>query len=178
MSYQSRYKGEEIDNGIDKAMSAVQPKDLSSVAKSGDYNDLKNTPNIPSPVTEQTVTDWGFTKNKGDYSKPQGGIPKSDLSEEVKNSLNKADSALQEHQELKTINGNTIVGEGDIIIGSDVTAEEVSSSEPTVEFPQVLYVEQNLTEKQKAQAIKNIGVDIYVSQAIETSIINEINGDF
>lgn len=34
------------------------------------------------------------------YSKPSGGIPKSDLSEEVKNSLNKADSALQEHQSL------------------------------------------------------------------------------
>lgn len=100
MSYQSRYKGEEIDNGIDKAMSAVQPKDLSSVAKSGDYNDLKNTPNIPSPVTEQTVTDWGFTKNKGDYSKPQGGIPKSDLDSDVQDSLNKAQTALQEHQSL------------------------------------------------------------------------------
>lgn len=35
------------------------------------------------------------------YSKPSGGIPKSDLSEEVKNSLNKADSALQEHQSLR-----------------------------------------------------------------------------
>lgn len=34
------------------------------------------------------------------YSKPSSGIPKSDLSEEVKNSLNKADSALQEHQSL------------------------------------------------------------------------------
>jgi hypothetical protein len=34
------------------------------------------------------------------YSKPSSGIPKSDLSEEVINSLNKADSALQEHQSL------------------------------------------------------------------------------
>jgi hypothetical protein len=34
------------------------------------------------------------------YFKPSGGIPKSDLSEEVINSLNKADSALQEHQSL------------------------------------------------------------------------------
>lgn len=101
MSYKSKYKGEEIDDAIGRAITAIQPKDLSGVAKSGDYNDLKNTPNIPSPVTEQTVTDWGFTKNKGDYSIPQGGIPKSDLSEEVKNSLNKADSALQEHQSLK-----------------------------------------------------------------------------
>lgn len=34
------------------------------------------------------------------YSKPSSGIPKSDLSEEVKNSLNKAETALQEHQSL------------------------------------------------------------------------------
>lgn len=101
MSYKSKYKGEEIDDAIGRALTAIQPKDLSGVAKSGDYNDLENKPSIPSPVTEQTVTNWGFTKNKGDYSKPQSGIPKSDLSEEVKNSLNKADSALQEHQSLK-----------------------------------------------------------------------------
>lgn len=101
MSYQSKYRGEEIDNGIGKAMSAVQPEDLSGVATSGDYNDLKNKPSIPSSVTEQTVTDWGFTKNKGDYSKPQGGIPKNDLDSSVQDSLNKANSALQEHQSLK-----------------------------------------------------------------------------
>ena len=37
---------------------------------------------------------------KGTYSKPEGGIPKSDLSEEVKTSLDKANTALQEHQSL------------------------------------------------------------------------------
>lgn len=61
---------------------------------------IKNKPSIPSSVTEQTVTGWGFTKNKGDYSKPQGGIPKSDLDSSVQDSLNKANSALQEHQSL------------------------------------------------------------------------------
>ena len=100
MSYKSKYKGEEIDDAIGRAITAIQPKDLSSVATSGDYNDLKNTPNIPSPVTEQTVTGWGFTKNKGDYSKPQSGIPKSDFDSDVQDSLNKAQTALQEHQSL------------------------------------------------------------------------------
>ena len=91
---------DDIRNGASKGATAIQPNDLSKVATSGDYNDLKNTPNIPSPVTEQTVTGWGFTKNKGDYSKPQGGIPKSDLNSDVQDSLNKANSALQEHQSL------------------------------------------------------------------------------
>ena len=42
---------------------------------------------IPSAVTETTVSNWGFTKNTGTYSKPSDGIPKSDLSAEVQNKL-------------------------------------------------------------------------------------------
>ena len=34
------------------------------------------------------------------YTKPDGGIPKSDLAQDVQNSLNKANTALQEHQSL------------------------------------------------------------------------------
>ena len=101
MSYQSKYTGQQVEAAIGNAMTAVQPNDLSKVATSGNYDDLKNKPTIPSAVTEQTVADWGFTKNKGDYSKPQNGIPKSDLDSDVQASLEKANTALQEHQSLK-----------------------------------------------------------------------------
>lgn len=37
---------------------------------------------------------------KGTYSKPSGGIPDTDLTSSVRSSLEKADSALQEHQSL------------------------------------------------------------------------------
>lgn len=67
---------------------------------SGNYNDLTNKPTIPSEVTETTVYNWGFTKNTGTYSKPNGGIPKSDLASAVQTSLGKADTALQEHQDI------------------------------------------------------------------------------
>lgn len=116
-----------------------------------------------SDITEQTILSWGFTKNTGTYSKPSGGIPKSDLASSVQTSLGKADTALQsyteqykgtitgikmngsskgtsgvvdlgtvltEHQNLdgkqdtlvsgtniKTINGTSILGSGDISIG-------------------------------------------------------------
>ena len=46
------------------------------------------------------MSGWGFTKNTGTYSKPEGGIPKSDLANDVQASLNKADTALQAHQSL------------------------------------------------------------------------------
>lgn len=36
----------------------------------------------------------------GGYEPPTGGIPKSDLSQEVQASLNKADTALQQHQDI------------------------------------------------------------------------------
>ena len=44
---------------------------------------------------EADVAAKGFTKNTGTYSKPAGGIPKSDLAAAVQTSLGKADSALQ-----------------------------------------------------------------------------------
>lgn len=62
---------------------------------SGNYNDLTNKPVIPNEVTESTVSGWGFTKNTGTYSKPSGGIPKTDLASAVQTSLGKADTALQ-----------------------------------------------------------------------------------
>lgn len=66
---------------------------------SGSYNDLADKPTIPSEVTEQTVSGWGFTKNTGTYSKPSGGIPKTDLESAVQTSLGKADTALQSFTE-------------------------------------------------------------------------------
>ena len=126
---------------------------LASVATSGSYNDLSNKPTIPaeqvnadwnatsgkaqilnkptipSAVTESTVSGWGFTKNTGTYSKPSGGIPKTDLASAVQTSLGKADTALQSHQDisgkqdklvsgtnLKTINGQSLLGSGNITI--------------------------------------------------------------
>lgn len=88
-----------IREGAAKGATAVQPASLASVATSGSYNDLSNKPTIPSAVTESTVSGWGFTKNTGTYSKPSGGIPKSDLASAVQTSLGKADTALQSYTE-------------------------------------------------------------------------------
>lgn len=70
---------------------------------SGDYDDLTNKPTIPSEVTESTVSGWGFTKNTGTYSKPSGGIPKTDLASAVQTSLGKADTALQSFTETDPV---------------------------------------------------------------------------
>lgn len=77
---------------------------------------IKNKPVIPSEITEDTINNWGFTKNVGSYSKPAEGIPISDLDDDIQASLSKADTAIQEHQSLeeytKTIDLATVATSG------------------------------------------------------------------
>lgn len=97
---------------------------------SGSYTDLSNKPTIPSKTSqlqndsgfltqhqdisgkqdkstlEADVAAKGFTKNTGTYSKPAGGIPKTDLSDLVQASLGKADTALQSAP-VTSVNGKT-----------------------------------------------------------------------
>ena len=61
------------------------------------YSSLSGAPTIPAAVTEQTVSGWGFTKNTGTYSKPSGGIPKTDLSSDVQATLNKVDELYDDY---------------------------------------------------------------------------------
>ena len=86
--------------------------DASALGKELSYNDLKDKPTIPTAVNESTVSGWGFTKNTGTYSKPSGGIPKTDLASAVQTSLGKADTALQSYTEQYkgTITGVAING--------------------------------------------------------------------
>lgn len=51
MGYNSKYNGNEVDNLLDKANTAIQIADLAKVATSGSYNDLTNKPTIPSAIT-------------------------------------------------------------------------------------------------------------------------------
>lgn len=73
-------------------MGFLTEENVAVVATSGSYKHLSDKPDIP---TESTVSGWGFTKNTGTYSKPSGGIPKSDLSSDVQTSLDRANSAVQ-----------------------------------------------------------------------------------
>lgn len=104
---------------------------------SGSYTDLSNKPTIPSKTSElqndsgfltqhqdisgkqdkatleEDVAAKGFTKNTGTYSKPAGGIPKTDLSDAVQASLGKADTALQSAP-VTSVNGKT----GEVSLGA------------------------------------------------------------
>lgn len=51
-----------------------------------------------NPVQNKVITQ--ALNEKGTYNKPTNGIPKTDLASEVQTSLGKADTALQEHQDI------------------------------------------------------------------------------
>ena len=68
------------------------PRNLGRFSNSDDVPRKKD---IPAAVTESTVSGWGFTKNTGTYSKPQNGIPQTDLESAVQTLLGKANTALQ-----------------------------------------------------------------------------------
>ena len=118
------------DTEVRERIGAIEAKESTWDAKSnfsGNYNDLADKPTIPAPVTEQTVSGWGFTKNTGTYSKPTGGIPKTDLANDVQASLSKAETALQEHQSLaayRTSAAQDIIDNGKqdkLIAGENIT---------------------------------------------------------
>lgn len=80
---------------------------------------------------EADVSAAGFTKNTGTYSKPAGGIPKSDLAAAVQTSLGKADTALQEHQSLaayRTAAAQDVIDSGKV---DKVTGKGLSSNDYT-----------------------------------------------
>ena len=150
------------------------------------------------------ISDSGVEANTREveiYKRPVGGIPKSDLAEDVQTSLDKADSALQsvpdtyrtaEAQDIidATKQTKTIADAGGYF-GANPTVESAlqqlgansggGSSNPNA----VLYIEQTLTNEQKAQARSNINAEeagtSYTKSEIDTKLdekINASNGKF
>lgn len=99
------------------------------VATSNDYNDLDNKPNIPEQLTEEDIAGMGFTKNEGTYVKPTDGIPESDLSADVVESLNKAKTALQSHQDLSHLaTKEEMRGKVDKVDGKQLSTQDFTTS--------------------------------------------------
>lgn len=177
---------------------------LATVATSGSYNDLSNKPTIPSEqvnadwnatsgkaqilnkptipsaVTESTVSGWGFTKNTGTYSKPSGGIPKTDLASAVQTSLGKADTALQSYTEQYKgtvtkvkINGSEKTPDADGLV--DLGTVEGSSSGGG-EGKQIITLEDTSIDLGETPVVDNT---IYVyTEPITTIMLGGLGGYF
>ena len=104
-----------IDAAQDTAIAAKYSKPDGGIPKT----DLASgvIPSVPQMATDPDMSDWTSGKTvdaavlatgfgvagrviNAKYTKPNGGIPKTDLAANVQTSLGKADTALQEHQSL------------------------------------------------------------------------------
>lgn len=97
-----------IQGGSNGDVNIIETVKVNGTALTPDANKAVNI-TVPAAITESTVSGWGFTKNTGTYSKPNGGIPKSDLASAVQSSLNKADNA-QEKITTVTVNVDANTG--------------------------------------------------------------------
>lgn len=130
---------EELKQYIDSADNSVKQhiddvvRTLAAVAKSGSYNDLIDKPIIPAAVTESTISEWGFTKNTGTI---KGIIMNGVLQKESDGNVNLGTvitdiSGKQEKlisgTNIKTLNGISLLGSGNIQIGGSISRVEMTS---------------------------------------------------
>jgi len=106
--YKSSYTGEQIDGGIAKANTAVQPADLSSYQAKIDSSNKLSADLITDGETNKIVT----ASDKNDWSGKQ--------------------DALISGTNIKTINDNSILGEGNLEIQSSAPfdVKEINYSNP------------------------------------------------
>ena len=83
---------------IDAKMKEIDDKAGSGGGGTSVTIDSELSTTSENPVQNKVITQ--ALNGKGTYSKPTGGIPKTDLANEVQASLGKADTALQEHQDI------------------------------------------------------------------------------
>ena len=127
-----------------KALPAQAEYTLEAGATDGSLVLMKNGEAVGDPAVvagwadllakaQKGITDAAAAKTAADakYTKPAGGIPKSDLASAVQTSLGKADSALQEHQTIATgsENGTIAVAGKDVAVkGLGTAAYEVKTA--------------------------------------------------
>lgn len=124
-TYQTRkIKGISVKQSVDVFVKST----LGAVAISNDYNDLDNLPVIPTPVSNHsqlvlddgtnphgtTQSDVGLSNvdNTSDLDKP--------ISTATQNALDDKQETLISGTNIKTINGETLLGSGDLIVSGGV----------------------------------------------------------
>lgn len=92
-------------------------------AKADETDLVEHTSNTTIHVTSGDKSAWNAK-----YDKPNGGIPKNDLSASVQSSLGKADTAIQEHQSLANYSTTAQMNQA-INAHHDATKQDVLTSQ-------------------------------------------------
>lgn len=142
---------------------------------------LEDIPNIIDEkvqfdITEQVMTEWGFTKNTGDYTKPESGIPESDLAQDVRDKLNNPAESVTEQTVADwgfTKNTGTYVKPASGIPETDLSAgvQEKLNNAPTLEdVPGNLVLYEAADSSEDEQTIEALLLDKLTLEADDTYI--------
>ena len=109
---------------------------LAVMASSYDVQLMEEEVPVGTEITEETVRGWGFTKNAGTIT----GIKMNGATKGISGVVDLG-NVLTEHQKLKDINGQSIVGEGNITIqgGGATPRVEMTAESASIE-PNKFYV--------------------------------------
>ena len=111
-----------VQISLNKADSALQEhQDISDL--------VSHTQNSNIHVTSEQKTAWSAK-----YDKPTSGIPKTDLVSSVQTSLDKADTALQEHQDISALT-NHVANNSIHVTTDDKTAWNAKYNKPSGGIP-------------------------------------------
>ena len=111
-----------VQTSLNKADTALQEhQDISAL--------VSHTQNGNIHVTSEQKSAWSAK-----YDKPTGGIPKTDLASSVQTSLNKADTALQEHQDISALT-NHVANNSIHVTTDDKTAWNAKYNKPSSGIP-------------------------------------------
>ena len=111
-----------VQTSLNKADTALQEhQDISAL--------VSHTQNGNIHVTSEQKSAWSAK-----YDKPSSGIPKSDLASAVQTSLNKADTALQEHQDISALT-NHVANNNIHVTTDDKTTWNAKYDKPSSGIP-------------------------------------------
>ena len=160
-----------VDNTSDKAK-PISTATQAALDKKQDSLTATQLNAVNSGITSGKVSTYDGYQAKIDakYTKPTGGIPKTDLASSVQTSLGKADTALQTHQTITTgsANGTIAVGGTDVHVkGLGSLAYKNSLTKSDVGLGNVVNAGQDSTPTaNSSNYITSGGVKNYVDTAI------------
>ena len=114
--------------------------------------------NIPVPEkVSELENDAGY----GTYTKPSTGIPKSDLASGVQASLDKADTALQRHQDISGKVDNTAAG-------ADSLLSKITNSWTAAPTDNTYFIRQDTSSKNEFGRVKFSTLWSYIKSKVES----------
>ena len=124
------------DAYLDIMTNSLKTSVLAVMASSYDVQLMEQEVPTGTEITEATIRGWGFTKNAGTIT----GIKMNGATKGTSGVVDLGD-VLTEHQKLKTINNQSIVGEGNITIqgGGATPRVEMTAASAAIE-PNKFYV--------------------------------------